>query len=247
MLRLAMPIRAVLFDLGDTLFRLDPIAASTSADLARLLQERTSLNVADAGRVAESLGERVSTYANGLGDGSELREIDIAEESLRLVSSAGAIVTDATGEAVATLFSAADIARFRPSDDCAARVATFRRAGLRLAIVSNTSSVPAMMAAFLARVGLYELFDGTVFSSEVGWRKPDRRIYEVALGALAVSPADALFVGDRVLQDVLGPQSIGIRAVLTHEFRQEDVGNARPLAVVQRLDDLHGAIAQARG
>ena len=241
-----MPIRAVLFDLGDTLFRLDPIGPSIQDDLSRLIHERTPLRSDDADGVTRALSDRIRSYANGLGDGSELREIDIAAEASRLLRAAGSTEEGhSTGEAVANLFSEADIARFRPADDCATRVEAFRNAGLRLAIVSNTSSSPALLTAYLTRIGLASLFETIVYSVELGWRKPDPRVYTAALAALDVAPAEALFVGDRILQDVAGPQAIGMRAVLTHEFRQEAPGSAQPLAVVNRLGDLHEVIVQA--
>jgi FMN phosphatase YigB (HAD superfamily) len=242
-----MPIRAVLFDLGDTLFRLDPIGPSVQDELVRLLRERTSLPHEDTEKFAASLSDRVRTYANGLGDGSELAEIDIAREATELLARAGSPGDPAIGEAVSDLFSHADIARFRPLEDCASRVEAFRRSGLRLALVSNTSSSPALLSAYLNRIGLGGLFDAVVFSVELGWRKPDPKTYLAALDALDITPGEALFVGDRLLQDVIGPQAVGMRAVLTHEFRQEAVGHARPLAVIQRLDDLHNVIAQTRG
>jgi putative hydrolase of the HAD superfamily len=60
------------------------------------------------------------------------------------------------------------------------------------------------------------------FSSEVGVRKPHREIYADALKKLGADPSRTLFVGDRVREDVQGPQALGMRAVLTREWRQED-------------------------
>lgn len=243
-LSLCMPIRAILFDLGDTIFRLDPIGPAVEDDLARLLREHASLPPGTAAAIAASLSDRVRTYANGLSDGSELREIDIAREASNLIRAARATVPGPTAEAIAQLFSEADIARFRPALDCASRVEAFRRAGFRLAIVSNTSSSPALMSAYLASAGLHDLFDAIVFSSALGWRKPDPRVYHAALGGLGVAAGEALFVGDRVLQDVTGRQAIGIPAVLTHEFRQEPPGQSRPVAIIERLEDLHTVVAR---
>ncbi|HMO53962.1 MAG TPA: hypothetical protein PJ994_05615 [Tepidiformaceae bacterium] len=56
--------------------------------------------------------------------------------------------------------------------------------------------------------------------------------------AWASGPGDALFVGDRVREDVLGPQALGIGGVLTHEFRQEEVGEATPFGVIRSIPEL---------
>jgi FMN phosphatase YigB (HAD superfamily) len=46
-----------------------------------------------------------------------------------------------------------------------------------------------------------------------------------------------VFVGDRVREDVQGPKSLGMRAVLTREWRQEDDPGVADF-VIQRLDEL---------
>ncbi|MEO9255312.1 MAG: HAD hydrolase-like protein, partial [Tepidiformaceae bacterium] len=63
-----------------------------------------------------------------------------------------------------------------------------------------------------------------------------------ALRRLSIEPGEAVFVGDRVREDVLGPQAVGITAVLTHEFRQEDPSAATPLGVIQSLSDLESLL-----
>ncbi|MCC7103832.1 MAG: HAD family hydrolase, partial [Chloroflexi bacterium] len=75
-------------------------------------------------------------------------------------------------------------------------------------------------------------------SSEVGVRKPHPRIYLSAVDRLGLRPEACLFVGDRVREDIEGPRSLGIRGVLTREFRQEDVGVGRPVGVIERFADL---------
>jgi putative hydrolase of the HAD superfamily len=47
-------------------------------------------------------------------------------------------------------------------------------------------------------------------------RKPDPRIYRVALDELGVEPAEALFVGDGANDELAGAERVGMRAVLIH-------------------------------
>ena len=63
---------------------------------------------------------------------------------------------------------------------------------------------------------------GSVFSSEVGVRKPDPRIFRRALDALGVEPENALFVGDRLYEDVLGAARAGMRTVQALWFRADE-------------------------
>ena len=57
---------------------------------------------------------------------------------------------------------------------------------------------------------------------------------------LNVPPEAVVFVGDRLREDVMGPKALGMRAILTHQFRQEDPAQARvpPDAVITRLAEL---------
>jgi putative hydrolase of the HAD superfamily len=68
----------------------------------------------------------------------------------------------------------------------------------------------------LAHVGIGNLVDAAVFSSEVGWRKPSPRIFSAALAALGAVPDTTVFVGDRLREDVGGAHGVGMRAVLVH-------------------------------
>src|SRR5258708_5992220 len=108
-------------------------------------------------------------------------------------------------------------------------------AGVRLHIVSNAPSPPRSMRDQLRHLGIFDLFDATVYSSEIGVRKPNAAIYEEALRLTGVPPDRALFIGDRLREDIRGPRSCGIAAVLTHEFRQEEPG---PGVEVEVLADL---------
>jgi HAD superfamily hydrolase (TIGR01662 family) len=113
-----------------------------------------------------------------------------------------------------------------------------RERGYRVGIVSNATPTGSVMRHDLEVLGLAELIDAATYSSEVGYRKPHPRIYLSTVEALGVAPETCIFVGDRVKEDVVGAQAIGMRAVLTHEFRQEEVGEATPLAIIKQFREL---------
>jgi HAD superfamily hydrolase (TIGR01549 family) len=81
----------------------------------------------------------------------------------------------------------------------------------RLAVVSNFDYTP-MARHILEREAVADLFDTVVVSDEVGWRKPEPIIFELALRRLGTGAADALFVGDRADIDVAGAQGVGMAA-----------------------------------
>lgn len=89
----------------------------------------------------------------------------------------------------------------------------------QLALVSDcVFDVPAIWP----NSELAEHFDVTVFSCELGIRKPDRRMYETALSALGVGAQDSLFVGDGGSGELDGASALGIDAVLLDDRDAEN-------------------------
>jgi putative hydrolase of the HAD superfamily len=76
-------------------------------------------------------------------------------------------------------------------------------------------------------MGLARRLDFAVFSSEVGLRKPHPAIFERALDALEVEPANALFVGDRLYEDVRGAGELGMKTVQALWFRADEHPDGR--------------------
>ena len=62
--------------------------------------------------------------------------------------------------------------------------------------------------------GLTELFDARIYSCDTICRKPDVRIYERALTALDVQGHEAVMVGDKLKEDVLGPAQLGMQGII---------------------------------
>jgi putative hydrolase of the HAD superfamily len=60
------------------------------------------------------------------------------------------------------------------------------------------------------------LFDAEVFSSRVGYSKPDPRIYLHCCELLGVSPGEAVFVGDGANDELDGARRVGMDAILIH-------------------------------
>lgn len=91
-----------------------------------------------------------------------------------------------------------------------------RKHGIKTAVVSNSpwGSPPDLWGREIERLGLVPYFDALCFCGEVGWRKPAKPIFHLALNRLGVEPADCLFVGDRPKWDIEGPRAIGMNAVL---------------------------------
>jgi len=107
---------------------------------------------------------------------------------------------------------------------------------------------PVISASFIRSHLLYEEFVDRLalrVARETGLEAATRKpasAQEVVAG-LGVEARRALFVGDRVKEDIQGPKTLGMRAVLTREWRQEeDPGLAD--SVIQRLGELPAVISR---
>ena len=99
--------------------------------------------------------------------------------------------------------------------DCLAKL---KRAGLTIALCSNWGWD---LAADLAGTGLAGYIDVFVTSAQAGYRKPDTRIYRATLELAGFMAEDAVFVGDSLRTDALGPQRAGIRSVLVTRTEEQ--------------------------
>lgn len=85
-------------------------------------------------------------------------------------------------------------------------MASLHGMGIRLGVISNIIST-TLVPYCLKEYGIDEYMECTVMSSNVRIRKPDPRIFEVALKEMGVTAAEAGYVGDTISRDVLGARN----------------------------------------
>lgn len=83
-----------------------------------------------------------------------------------------------------------------------------------IGLVSNTIFPDHTHIDELKRFDLYQFFDFTIFSSVFGLRKPHPDIFTQAVNQAGFAPSECLYVGDRYIEDITGPNSIGMHAIL---------------------------------
>lgn len=93
----------------------------------------------------------------------------------------------------------------------------------RVGVITNYKYASGMRG-FLKKVGISELLDCIVISSEVGWKKPDERIYLEAVSALKVESSDVVLVGNELEKDLWRARALGMSVVLyeTEEHLDHD-------------------------
>jgi putative hydrolase of the HAD superfamily len=196
-----VPLRAVLFDAGNTLLFLDydRLAAAVGGALGvRLTGAGLAAAAPEAARAMErarlSDRERAIAYLEALFLAAGIPESRLAEVHELLIRM----------HAEQHLWSGIAV-------DAHDALARLRHAGLKLGVVSNSDG---RVEEALDAAGLRPYFDVVVDSGVAGVEKPDPAIFLAALDALGVRPAEALHVGDLYEVDVIGANAAGIPAVL---------------------------------
>jgi putative hydrolase of the HAD superfamily len=205
-------IRAILFDLGNTL-----VGYYTSSEFPLVLRRCLRECASALGR-RENPARDEDLFERALLLNREQADYAVRPLAARLQELFGAYesLDEASAQALGAAFLKPIFAMARPDPQAVPLLEALRARGIKTAIVSNTpwGSPADAWRAELARHGLLDKVDATVFCMEVGWRKPHRAPFDRALSLLEVAPADALFIGDDHRWDIVGAQNAGLRPVL---------------------------------
>ena len=259
-----MPPRAVLFDLDNTLVMED---AATFAAVRSTCAVASSRAGADADAlfaalllVAEKLwkGSPALAYADRMGiwwgeglwgefrgEASELGALRafvpgfrraVWSEALTAIGVSEETLAQELAETYRTARRARQLvdAEAEPILDALAR-------DHRLALVSN--GAPDVQREKLAGTTLGRYFGAIVISCEVGFGKPDRRIFEIALERIGENAHETVMVGDSLARDVAGAHAAGIRAVWIDRHLWAGEGGPAPDARIESLSELPAALA----
>jgi putative hydrolase of the HAD superfamily len=112
-----------------------------------------------------------------------------------------------------------DSASYRLYDDALPAIRDLKEAGYRIGLISNFEG---WLEELLVELEVGDVFEVSVISGLVGVEKPDARIYEIALRAAEVEPAEAAHVGDSLANDIRPPVDLGMRAVLLDRAGHHD-------------------------
>jgi putative hydrolase of the HAD superfamily len=205
---MARSFDAVCFDFAGTLFS-DRALRDVHLQQLRFVARAAGVDATD--------GELRTAYRQGLGAASAARtgrtiyaHRDLFADAFVALATAlgGAIEPAVADEAVDRQYHATvESAVLR--DDAADTLRALRDRGVHVQIVSNIDD--DQFEPMVERLGLRQLVDATTTSDEAGSCKPDRRIFELALGKAGCPATRALFVGDTPSHDIVGAAAVGMR------------------------------------
>ncbi|MGA1979381.1 MAG: HAD family hydrolase [Sedimentisphaerales bacterium] len=117
-----------------------------------------------------------------------------------------------------------------------------RSMGLKLGILSNTFVSAGSLDRHLRQLGILDFFPCRLYSYQFDFRKPDIRIFQTAAQRIGESPQDILFVGDRINKDIIPAVKAGMQVVLKDAYT--NIGKKIPEGVwkIDKLAELPGLI-----
>ena len=110
-----------------------------------------------------------------------------------------------------------------------------KRESIDLGIISNWDHTARDI---LSRVRLIGYFNHFIFSSEVGYAKPDNEIFEIAMKKAKVNAGECLYVGDNYYDDVLGSRKVGMEALIVNRFGNLGVEKIEDCTIINHISQL---------
>ncbi|SMC88808.1 HAD family hydrolase [Papillibacter cinnamivorans] len=205
--------KAILFDLDDTLIAFDSVSDPAWEKCCRDLVREHSLP-ADPSLLFDEL-KKTRTWYWGDGARHKRRRENLTEarrEIVLLTLPALGIGGRDLALELADRYSAYKENLIRLLPHTYETLSELKKRGYRLGLVTNGAS--EVQREKLRRFGLEPFFDAVLIDTEVGFSKPDKRIFEHAMELLGLAAGDVWMVGDNPVWDIEPPMALGIYSVL---------------------------------
>lgn len=236
-----MPVKAVLFDMFDTLMLIEKNHEFYSPSLMRMYRFLVSKGV------EVPFEEFNSTYIkirDGLYRQADLNweephfNVRVAETLQKLgynYDVSHPVVAEATSK------FCDEFMKYVRIDSDAASVLEKLHGQYRLGIISNFA-IPECVHKLLQTAGIEQFFDVIVVSASVNKRKPASEIFESTLKVMGFSASEVVFVGDTIDADVEGSKAAGMKAVYIERRPQKQSDKFLPDCIIKNLSELPSAL-----
>lgn len=191
-----MPVRAVVFDLWDTVVEFVPAEG-----------EALHRRIADRLEVSYERFDEV-WYAD-----EAIRRRNVGPIAPCFDAACAALGVEADVHELVSWRRELTRRALRPRDGLLDTLRKLRARGVQIGLISNCTEE---VADIWPETTFAPLFDVAVFSATAGVAKPQPEIYRLALDGLGVEALDAVFVGDGANDELRGASDVGMTPVLIH-------------------------------
>jgi putative hydrolase of the HAD superfamily len=240
------PIKAVCFDLGETILNFGPV------DVVRLFKSGAKLTYDYLKKLAQPVGDFKPYCRRNLGTIRRRYWLSLltgkdfdSRDLLKKVNQAKGIeLSDKQWDELVWLWYEPLSKAATVEPDIEDTLAKLKTMNLKLAILSNTFINSVALERHLAQFGILDFFDVRMYSYQFPYRKPNRHIFTAAVDKIGLPPQNIMFVGDRINADIRPALKLGMTAVLKAAY----TNHAKPLPPrahkIQNLAQLPDLIRQ---
>lgn len=202
-----MTLKAVLFDLDNTLLDFLTMKRLASAEASRAMIAAGADFGVDGDEAARLLFDHYLAHGIERDDvfATFLRKFNRRKLSYTLNQD------DRIIAAGINAYLRAKLLFLEPYPNVVPTLLALAKRGLRLAVVTDAPRLKAWQRLHAARIA--DFFEAVVTSDDTGTQKPDAKPFEQALDLLQAKPNETLMVGDWPARDVVGASALGIRTV----------------------------------
>jgi len=231
-----MPIKAVLFDMFDTLMMIEKNHEFYSPSLMRMYRylNKNGIDIPFERFNSAYIEARDCLYAKADLNFEEPHFNVRVSEALKSLG----YNYDVSSPLVATATSefCEEFMKYVRIDENAKAMLKGLHGKYKLGIISNFA-IPECVLKLLKASNLDGLFDAVVVSAAVNKRKPSPEIFKSTLKALGVSASETVFVGDTIDADIEGPKAVGMKAIYI-ERRVQKFEEVCPDQTIKSLSEL---------
>lgn len=242
-------IEAVLFDLGGTLIHFEgawpDLMQTANIELMKNLYEQGL--ALDPEVFLNKFRRRLAEYY--IQRESEFIEYTTAQilHNLLIEMGHGDITLEMLRPALKRLYAVSQ-AQWKTESDTKSTLESLKKSGIRMGIVSNASDDEDVQT-LVDNAGIRPYFDFVLSSAACGIRKPNPRIFQIALDNWKLPPERAAMVGDTLGADILGANNAGIYGIwITRRAgtpgNRDHEDTIRPNATIATLAELPELVSQ---
>jgi HAD superfamily hydrolase (TIGR01549 family) len=233
-------IKAVLFDLGDTLLNFGKIETTkVFRQSARLTYDYLKSKGQSVGNFGwYCLRNLIAIRVRSIWADITGRDFDALSLLKRSGTKCGYKLTESQWKEIGWLWYEPLSRLSQVEPDIKGTLTKLRQMGLKLGILSNTFVSAGSLDRHLAQLGMLDFFPHRLYSYQFEFRKPDRRIFEAAIAKIGEPAQNILFVGDRIYTDIRPALKAGMRAALKSAYT--NTGKEVPAGVwkIDRIAEL---------
>jgi len=197
----------VIFDLGDTILHQEWLSfIAGNKKLLEFAEGTPNLTAEEVQLVADEINEDVQRIRDG-----SMFEFSVQSFQRLVYESLDISFTISPYEMEREFWNAGVI--YSPSEGILDVLDTLEENRIKTGILSNSGFIGAVLEEELAKHDLAHRFSFLISSIDYGFRKPHRRLFQIAVRKMNLEPQDIWFVGDKLEYDIRGAIDYGLYPV----------------------------------